>query len=88
MRNNRALFSDFMRLSKQFRSMTPSYFGVRSFTIAKIIFQKNYQVQEELDEKTPAGFVKAMSGAIKKLSGNVIADIYSAVSAQAASSPE
>jgi len=45
-------------------------------------------VQEELDEKTTAGFVKAMSGAMKKLSRKVIADIYSAVNAQAASSPE
>jgi len=45
----------------------------------QVIFQKNYRCEEPVAEKTAQGFAQAMSLAVEKLSGQVIADIYSAV---------
>lgn len=45
----------------------------------QVIFQKNYRYEELVTEKTVQEFAQAMSRAVEKLSGQVIADIYTAV---------
>jgi ABC-type uncharacterized transport system auxiliary subunit len=45
----------------------------------RVLFQKNYQTQEPLREKTPAGLAQAMSRAMERLSARIIADVYQAI---------
>ncbi len=42
----------------------------------RIIFQKNYRVNEACDEKNPEALARAMSRAMKKVSEQLIEDIY------------
>lgn len=46
----------------------------------QVVFQKNYRYEEPLTEKTVPGFAGAMSRAARKLSGQMILDIHSAIS--------
>jgi cholesterol transport system auxiliary component len=50
----------------------------------QIVFQKNYRYEEPLTEKTVQGFVLAMSRAVEKLSGEIMADICEATGSGAA----
>ncbi|MEJ2697687.1 MAG: ABC-type transport auxiliary lipoprotein family protein [Candidatus Sulfobium sp.] len=45
----------------------------------QVIFQKSYSSSAPIHERTPAGFAAGMSKAMKKLSADVIRDIYRAV---------
>lgn len=45
----------------------------------QIIFQKNYRCAEPVAEKTVPGFAGAMSIAVERLSGQIIADVYAAM---------
>jgi cholesterol transport system auxiliary component len=45
----------------------------------QIIFQKNYRCAEPVAEKTVLGFARAMSMAVERFSGQVIADVYGAM---------
>jgi len=45
----------------------------------QIIFQKNYRCAEPVAEKTVPGFARAMSIAVERLSGQVIADVHEAI---------
>ncbi len=42
----------------------------------KIVFQKTYKSEKILEKKRPAAFVAAMSEAMARISGELIADIY------------
>jgi uncharacterized lipoprotein YmbA len=44
----------------------------------RVVFQKNYQVEEPMPEKTPAGLARGMSRAMENLSARIMADIYEA----------
>lgn len=44
----------------------------------RVVFQKNYRVEEPLAEKTPNGLAQGMSRAMERLSGEIITDIYRA----------
>jgi ABC-type uncharacterized transport system auxiliary subunit len=44
----------------------------------RVIFQKSYQVEEPLEEKTPRGLARAMSRAMQTVSGQIITDMYQA----------
>jgi ABC-type uncharacterized transport system auxiliary subunit len=41
----------------------------------RVLFQKNYQAEEALTEKTPGGLAQAMSRALEQLSAQIIADV-------------
>jgi len=41
-----------------------------------VIFQKRYTYHEKCGQKTPESFVEAMSRSVKKLSGEMIQDVY------------
>jgi ABC-type uncharacterized transport system auxiliary subunit len=45
-----------------------------------ILFQRRYSFQEEITDKSPAGFVGGMSRAMQKLSETLIEDVFDAVS--------
>jgi ABC-type uncharacterized transport system auxiliary subunit len=45
----------------------------------QIIFQKNYRYEEPLTEQTVQGSAQAMSRAVERVSGQVIADVYEAI---------
>jgi ABC-type uncharacterized transport system auxiliary subunit len=44
----------------------------------RIVFQKKYSHRESIGDKSPAGLAEAMSQAMQKLSGELIADIHAA----------
>ena len=44
----------------------------------RVVFQKNYRVQEPLPEKTPQGLAQGMSRAMEQLSARIINDTYEA----------
>jgi ABC-type uncharacterized transport system auxiliary subunit len=44
----------------------------------RIVFQKKYSHRESIGDKSPAGLAEAMSEAMQKLSGELIADIHAA----------
>jgi len=44
----------------------------------RVIFQKNYRVQEPLPEKTPQGLAQGMSRAMEQVSARIINDTYEA----------
>jgi len=44
----------------------------------RVVFQKNYRVQEPLPEKTPQGLAQGMSRAMEQLSARIIQDTYEA----------
>jgi cholesterol transport system auxiliary component len=44
----------------------------------RVIFQKNYRVQEPMPEKTPQGLAQAMSRAMEQVSARIIHDTYEA----------
>jgi cholesterol transport system auxiliary component len=44
----------------------------------RVVFQKNYRVQEPLPEKTPQGLAQGMSRAMEQVSAQVINDTYEA----------
>jgi ABC-type uncharacterized transport system auxiliary subunit len=46
------------------------------------LFQKRYSCRERCPQQTPEGFVEAMSHAMKKLSAEVIQDVYAMLSAR------
>jgi len=45
----------------------------------RVVFQRNYQVQEPMLSKTPQGLAEAMSAALEKASKRIIEDVYRAV---------
>ena len=51
----------------------------------RVVFQKNYRAAETLIDKTPQGLAEAMSRAMQKLSGLIVADIHQAARSTAAS---
>jgi ABC-type uncharacterized transport system auxiliary subunit len=44
----------------------------------RVVFQKNYRIQEPLPEKTPQGLAQGMSRAMEQLSARIIHDTYEA----------
>ena len=44
----------------------------------RVVFQKNYRVQEPLPEKTPQGLAQGMSRAMEQVSARIINDTYEA----------
>jgi hypothetical protein len=44
----------------------------------RVVFQRNYQVQEPLPEKTPQGLAQGMSRAMEQVSARIINDTYEA----------
>jgi ABC-type uncharacterized transport system auxiliary subunit len=44
----------------------------------RVVFQKNYRLQEPLPEKTPQGLAQGMSRAMEQLSARIINDTYEA----------
>jgi ABC-type uncharacterized transport system auxiliary subunit len=44
----------------------------------RVVFQKNYRVQEPMPEKTPQGLAQAMSRAMEEVSARIIQDTYEA----------
>ena len=46
---------------------------------SNILFQHRYSFQEEITDKTPAGFVGGMSQAMQKLSEILIGDVFDAI---------
>lgn len=51
----------------------------------KIVFQKNYRTEEQITEKTPRGLADAMSRAMQRVSGQIIADVHQAARRRAVS---
>jgi len=49
----------------------------------RVVFQKNYRVQEPMPDKTPQGLAQGMSRAMEKLSAQIIRDITQAAARQA-----
>jgi ABC-type uncharacterized transport system auxiliary subunit len=49
----------------------------------RVVFQKNYRTAEMLTQKTPQGLAQAMSRAMERLSGEIIADVYRAAAQRA-----
>ena len=45
----------------------------------RLIFQKNYRGTEPMEEQTPRSLAQGMSAAMKKLSGEIIGDVYDSV---------
>jgi ABC-type uncharacterized transport system auxiliary subunit len=45
----------------------------------RVVFQKNYRVQESLPEKTPQGLAQGMSRAMEQVSARIINDTYGAI---------
>ena len=45
----------------------------------KIVFQRDYTFSEQIEEKSPKGYVKAMSKAVENTFSAIIPDIYDAV---------
>jgi len=45
----------------------------------KVLFQKRYRFQESIVENSPGGLAKGMSQAMRKLSAELIQDVYSSV---------
>jgi len=44
----------------------------------RVVFQKNYRIQEPLPEKTPQGLAQGMSRAMEQISARIINDTYEA----------
>jgi len=44
----------------------------------KIVFQKNYRTEEQITDKTPRGLADALSRAMQRVSGEIIADVHRA----------
>jgi len=42
----------------------------------RVIFQRKYRHEETVSQEGPKGFVRAMSEAMKKVSGNILRDVY------------
>jgi ABC-type uncharacterized transport system auxiliary subunit len=54
----------------------------------RVVFQKTYAVEEAMKEKSARALAEAMSGAMKKFSGSLMADIHRAIGeAKAAKAP-
>jgi ABC-type uncharacterized transport system auxiliary subunit len=50
----------------------------------RVVFQKNYRVQEPLPEKTPQGLAQGMSRAMEQVSARIITDVYEAARSRTA----
>lgn len=50
----------------------------------RVVFQKNYRVQEPLQEKTPQGLAQGMSRAMEQVSARIINDTYEAARTRSA----
>ncbi len=50
----------------------------------RVVFQKNYRVQEPLPEKTPQGLAQGMSRAMEQVSARIIIDPYEAARSRTA----
>jgi ABC-type uncharacterized transport system auxiliary subunit len=65
---------------KAILSVTITLMDRTSKELAKqIVFQKNYRIEEAIQEQTVQGFAQGMSRAVEKLSQRVITDVYEAV---------
>ena len=50
----------------------------------RVVFQKNYRVQEPMPEKTPQGLAQGMSRAMEQVSARIITDVYEAARSRTA----
>jgi len=50
----------------------------------RVVFQKNYRVQEPMPVKTPQGLAQGMSRAMEQVSARIIMDVYEAARTRAA----